>query len=120
MGGATALVGPTRGKNGALPRAGQRRPADSEVLLLCLGPLLPWHECRVEPRDMTVAGYLSIFGQRRTANHVYIAATMDAAMWSAELAPCGVGCAPKPEGPRKPSVSRHARSRMLHPTPPRA
>lgn len=42
---------------------------------------------------MTVAGYSSIFGQHRTANHVYIAATMDAAMWSAELASCAAWAA---------------------------
>ena len=35
---------------------------------------------------MTVAGHLSTFGQRGTAHHVYIAATMDAAVWGAELA----------------------------------
>jgi rifampin ADP-ribosylating transferase len=31
-------------------------------------------------------GYISNFGSRRTANHIYLTATLDAAIWGAELA----------------------------------
>jgi rifampin ADP-ribosylating transferase len=36
--------------------------------------------------DLLVPGCRSNFGERRTANHVYITATLDAATWGAELA----------------------------------
>jgi len=52
--------------------------------------------------DLIGAGYASNFGKRETAAYVYLAATLDAAMWGAELA---VGEAPgriyvvEPTGP---------------------
>lgn len=36
--------------------------------------------------DLIGAGYASNFGKRETAAYVYLSATMDAAMWGAELA----------------------------------
>ncbi|HET9872401.1 MAG TPA: NAD(+)--rifampin ADP-ribosyltransferase [Propionibacteriaceae bacterium] len=36
--------------------------------------------------DLLVAGRRSNFGTGRTANHVYVTATLDAAVWGAELA----------------------------------
>ncbi len=36
--------------------------------------------------DLLEAGYASNYGQREKANFVYLSATMDAAMWGAELA----------------------------------
>ncbi|MBJ7282545.1 MAG: NAD(+)--rifampin ADP-ribosyltransferase [Acidimicrobiia bacterium] len=36
--------------------------------------------------DLIKPGYKSNFGSRRQANHVYLTATVDAAMWGAELA----------------------------------
>src|SRR4051812_33874278 len=36
--------------------------------------------------DLIEAGKPSNYGQRRTANHVYLSATLDAAVWGAELA----------------------------------
>lgn len=36
--------------------------------------------------DLIEPGYTSNFGSRRKANHVYLTATMDAAVWGAELA----------------------------------
>lgn len=36
--------------------------------------------------DLIEPGYRSNFGSRRTANHVYLTATVDAAVWGAELA----------------------------------
>ncbi|MEI7859864.1 MAG: NAD(+)--rifampin ADP-ribosyltransferase [Acidimicrobiales bacterium] len=38
------------------------------------------------PGDLIVPGYSSNFGSRRKANHVYLTATVDAAVWGAELA----------------------------------
>ncbi len=40
----------------------------------------------LEPGDLIEAGYTSNFGSRRKANHVYLTATVDAAVWGAELA----------------------------------
>lgn len=40
----------------------------------------------LEPGDLIVPGYPSNFGQRRTAAYVYFTATLDAAVWGAELA----------------------------------
>ena len=36
--------------------------------------------------DLIAPGYSSNYGQRKKANHVYFSATMDAAIWGAELA----------------------------------
>ena len=36
--------------------------------------------------DLIEAGKRSNYGQRKTANHVYLSATLDAAVWGAELA----------------------------------
>ena len=36
--------------------------------------------------DTLAPGYSSNYGQRRAANHVYFSATLDAAIWGAELA----------------------------------
>lgn len=36
--------------------------------------------------DLIEAGYQSNYGTRKKANHVYLTATMDAAIWGAELA----------------------------------
>jgi len=40
----------------------------------------------LEPGDLIEPGYRSNFGSRRKANHVYLTATLDAAVWGAELA----------------------------------
>ena len=40
----------------------------------------------LEPGDLIEPGYRSNFGSRRKANHVYFTATVDAAVWGAELA----------------------------------
>ena len=50
------------------------------------GPFFHGTKARLNPGDQIVAGYSSNFGQRRNANHVYITATLDAAVWGAELA----------------------------------
>ena len=56
----------------------------------------------LQPGDLIEPGYSSNYGRRRQANHVYLTATVDAAVWGAELA---VGAGPgriyivEPTGP---------------------
>lgn len=47
-----------------------------------------YHGTRADlrPGDLIEPGYTSNFGTRRQANHVYFTATLDAAVWGAELA----------------------------------
>ncbi|MBP6489630.1 MAG: NAD(+)--rifampin ADP-ribosyltransferase [Ilumatobacteraceae bacterium] len=47
-----------------------------------------YHGTRAElrPGDLIEPGYRSNFGSRRKAYHVYLTATLDAAVWGAELA----------------------------------
>ncbi|MEQ1874763.1 MAG: NAD(+)--rifampin ADP-ribosyltransferase [Ilumatobacteraceae bacterium] len=47
-----------------------------------------YHGTRADLRagDLIEPGYTSNFGSNRKANHVYFAATLDAAVWGAELA----------------------------------
>lgn len=47
-----------------------------------------YHGTRADlrPGDLIEPGYRSNYGQRRQANHVYLTATLDAAIWGAELA----------------------------------
>jgi len=40
----------------------------------------------MEPGDLIEPGYTSNFGSPKKANHVYLTATVDAAVWGAELA----------------------------------
>jgi hypothetical protein len=40
----------------------------------------------LKPGDLIGSGYVSNYGSRRQANHVYFSATLDAATWGAELA----------------------------------
>ncbi len=40
----------------------------------------------LKPGDLIEPGYNSNYGSRRKANHVYFTATIDAAVWGAELA----------------------------------
>jgi len=40
----------------------------------------------LQPGDLIAPGYMSNFGSGRKANHVYLTATLDAAIWGAELA----------------------------------
>lgn len=53
-----------------------------------LSPPPYYHGTRValKPGDLIGPGYASNYGQQRTANHVYFSATLDAAIWGAELA----------------------------------
>jgi rifampin ADP-ribosylating transferase len=49
---------------------------------------LYYHGTRADlkPGDLIVPGFASNYGQRRTASWVYFTATLDAAIWGAELA----------------------------------
>ncbi|WP_203337574.1 NAD(+)--rifampin ADP-ribosyltransferase [Nocardioides limicola] len=50
------------------------------------GPFFHGTKADLRPGDVLEAGFVSNYGTRRTANHVYLTATMDAAIWGAELA----------------------------------
>jgi rifampin ADP-ribosylating transferase len=49
---------------------------------------LYYHGTRADlkPGDLIEPGYNSNYGSRKRANHVYLTATVDAAVWGAELA----------------------------------
>lgn len=49
-------------------------------------PLFHGTKADLRPGDLIVAGYASNYGQRRKAGYVYFAATLEAAIWGAELA----------------------------------
>lgn len=55
------------------------------------GPFYHGTKAELKPGDLLKPGHTSNFGERRSANYVYLTATLDAATWGAEL---GVG-----EGP---------------------
>lgn len=50
------------------------------------GPFYHGTRVRLERGDLIAAGYSSNYGQRKTASWVYMAATLEAAIWGAELA----------------------------------
>ena len=50
------------------------------------GPFYHGTRADLAPGDLIVPGYTSNFGERRTANHVYFSAALEAATWGAELA----------------------------------
>lgn len=47
-----------------------------------------YHGTRVDlkPGELIVPGYASNYGSRKPSNHVYLTATLEAAIWGAELA----------------------------------
>ncbi|HSP61274.1 MAG TPA: NAD(+)--rifampin ADP-ribosyltransferase [Ornithinimicrobium sp.] len=49
------------------------------------GPFFHGTRAELRPGDVLEPGKRSNFGSRRVANHVYFTATMDAAVWGAEL-----------------------------------
>lgn len=50
------------------------------------GPFFHGTRADLRPGDLLEPGRSSNFGERKTANFVYLTATMDAAIWGAELA----------------------------------
>jgi rifampin ADP-ribosylating transferase len=61
----------------------QREPKPFEVY--DPGVLLHGTKARLDVGDLLIPGRLSNFGGGRTANHVYVTETLDAATWGAEL-----------------------------------
>src|SRR4051794_28585294 len=49
------------------------------------GPFYHGTKAELRPGTLLQPGYRSNFGQRRKANYVYLTATLDAAIWGAEL-----------------------------------
>jgi len=50
------------------------------------GPFYHGTKAVLKPGDLLVPGYSSNYGERKKANYVYLTATLDAAIWGAELA----------------------------------
>src|SRR5215203_389321 len=50
------------------------------------GPFFHGTKADLQPGGLLEPGYSSNFGERKTANYVYLTATVDAATWGAELA----------------------------------
>jgi rifampin ADP-ribosylating transferase len=50
------------------------------------GPFYHGTKADLKPGDLLEPGYSSNYGERKKANYVYLTATLDAAVWGAELA----------------------------------
>ncbi len=50
------------------------------------GPYYHGTRADLKPGDLLEPGYTSNYGERRRANFIYLTATLDAAIWGAELA----------------------------------
>lgn len=50
------------------------------------GPFYHGTKADLKPGDLLEPGYSSNYGQRKKANYVYLSATLNAAVWGAELA----------------------------------
>lgn len=78
----------------------ENRPPSSEAK--DPGPFYHGTKADLKPGDLLKPGHSSNFGERRSANYVYLTASLDAATWGAEL---GVGEGPgriyrvEPTGP---------------------
>ncbi len=53
---------------------------------LDLGPFYHGTKAHLNPGDLLKPGFSSNYGERKKANFIYFTATMDAAIWGAELA----------------------------------
>lgn len=73
----------TSGDAGLLDYVGDRTMSDGS---LDAGPFFHGTKATLEPGELLAPGRESNFGQRDVANFVYMTATMDAAIWGAELA----------------------------------
>lgn len=60
----------------------ERMPSEAQDA----GPFFHGTKAELQPGDLLEPGYSSNFGERSKANFVYLTATMDAAIWGAELA----------------------------------
>jgi Rifampin ADP-ribosyl transferase len=50
------------------------------------GPFFHGNKADLKPGDLLAPGYSSNYGEGKTANFIYLTATLDAATWGAELA----------------------------------
>ncbi len=57
-----------------------------EYKVLDAGPFYHGTKAALKVGDLLKIGYNSNYGERRTANFLYMSATLDAAIWGAELA----------------------------------
>jgi len=62
-----------------MDEAAQTKPLDA-------GPFYHGTKAELAPGDMLEPGFRSNYGEQKRANHLYFTATMDAAVWGAELA----------------------------------
>ena len=74
-----------RARPGAVPKTPTPR---SEAVISDEIPPTYYHGTRaaLRPGDLIAPGFASNYAKDRTANHVYFSATLDAAIWGAELA----------------------------------
>ena len=54
--------------------------------ILDSGPFYHGAKADLKPGDMLIPGYKSNYGEQKKANYIYLTATLDAAIWGAELA----------------------------------
>ena len=54
--------------------------------ILDSGPFYHGTKADLKPGDMLIPGYKSNYGEQKKANYIYLTATLDAAIWGAELA----------------------------------
>lgn len=78
-------------KKRELIEASKAEPTDSAAPLqggaaLDAGPFYHGTKACLQPGDLLEPGYDSNYGTRKKANYVYLTATLDAAVWGAELA----------------------------------
>lgn len=59
---------------------------ENNANILDAGPFYHGTKADLKQGDLLVAGYCSNYGKRQKANFVYFSATMNAAIWGAELA----------------------------------
>ncbi len=62
-----------------MDEAAQTKPLDA-------GPFYHGTKAELAPGDLLEPGFRSNYGEQKRANHLYFTATLDAAVWGAELA----------------------------------
>ena len=60
--------------------------ADERTPIVDAGPFYHGTKAELKPGDLLEPGYRSNYGEGKKANFVYLTATLDAAVWGAELA----------------------------------
>jgi hypothetical protein len=59
---------------------------EKEIDIIDNGPFYHGTKSELKVGDLLEAGYISNYGSREKANYLYLTATLDAAIWGAELA----------------------------------